>query len=270
MADYPVADQLHKNPAIHCATLAITQNVIIGTEWPKFAEPDAGLRNGTLTFVKSDGRTYAITCQHIIQHYRDVLKSSGREFSHSMRTMLNGFHHVQDRFIQPTAQHGDGPPDIAIREINPDHIAHIGKRPLDLDALREPPEGIRHAYAVGFPESLKYNKHDEGDRFGYRASIPQVEVLAELSRRPDRRFTMFSELAKPAADIDYSGMSGGPIFWSTEDEYGILGIVYEGGPGEGNSSIYVYGELATPDVIRDWIAQCPPREGKAVDRGSKV
>lgn len=254
-----IPDQLRDNPAIHCATLAITQNVLTGQGWPKFAEPEAALRNGTLTFVKSAGRTYAITCQHVVQHYRSVLSGSGQEFSHSMRTMINGFYHVQDRFIQPHAQHGDPSPDIAIREINPAHIAHIGKQPLDLDALSEPPENIRHAYAVGFPEALKYNKHDAGDRFGYRVSMPQVEILAEISRRPDRRFTMFSELVKPAPDIDYSGMSGGPIFWSTDDEYGLLGIVYEGGPGQGNGSIYVHGELATPEIIRTWIAQCPPR-----------
>ena len=69
---------------------------------------------------------------------------------------------------------------------------------------------------------------------------------------------MFSELQKPAPDVNYSGMSGGPIFWSTKDDYGILGIVYEGGAGEENKSIYVYGEIATPDVIKDWIVQCPP------------
>ena len=256
MVDYPIADQLHQNPAIHCATLAITRNVITGEGWPRFAEPDAALRNGTLTFVKSNGQTYAVTCHHVVEYYRNVCKNSGEEFSHSMRTMLNGFYHVQDRFIRPSAQHGDHSPDIAIREIDPDHIARIGKEPLDLDALKEPPEDIKHAYAVGFPEALKYNKHDEKDRFGYRVSMPQVQILAELSCRPDRRFTMFSSLERLALDIDYSGMSGGPIYWSSGDEYGILGIIYEGGPSEDKREIYVYGELATPAVIRGWIQEC--------------
>lgn len=261
MVDYPIVEQLYQNPGIHCATLAITRNVVSGFGRSQFAEPTATLRNGTLTFARSGGRTYAITCQHVVQHYRDALKESGEEFSHSMRTMLNGFYHVQDRFIQPSAQLGDQPPDIAIREINPDHIARIGKRPLDLDAFKEPPEKIRHAYAVGFPEALKYNKHDADDQFGYRVSMPQVQILAELSHRPDRRFAMFSELEKPALDIDYSGMSGGPIFWSSADEYGILGIIYEGGPSENNGAIYVYGELATPDLIKRWIGECPPLRG---------
>jgi hypothetical protein len=133
-----------------------------------------------------------------------------------------------DRFVQPHAQFGDSAPDIAIREINPDHVAHVGKEAMDLDAMTEAPENMCHAYAVGFPEKLKYHRYD--NQPGYRVSLPQVEILAELQGRPHRRFTMFSELQKSAPDIDYSGMSGGPIFWSTEDAYGILGIIYEGGP----------------------------------------
>jgi hypothetical protein len=173
--------------------------------------------------------------------------------------MLNGFYVVMDCFVQPHAQFGDSVPDITIREINPDHVAHVGKEAMDLDAMKEAPEDICHAYAVGFPEKLKYHRYD--NQPGYRVSLPQVEILAELQGRPHRRLTMFSELQKPAPDIDYSGMSGGPIFWSTEDEYGILGIIYEGGPGEGNETIYVYSEIATPDVIKSWIAQCPPLRG---------
>lgn len=255
MPNYPLADKLKQNAAIHCATLAITQDVKTGIGWPVLAQPDEALRNGTLTFIKFDGRTYGITCQHVVQHYRDVLAASAETGSHTMRTMLNGFHVVQDRFVQPSAQFGDSAPDIAIREINADLVAHIGKEAIDIDSLKVIPENIRHAYAVGFPEGLKYNK--DSDVSGYhRVSMPQVEILAELQRCPDRRFTMCSDLEKPAPDIGYSGMSGGPIFWSTDDDYGILGIIYEGGPSDGNGTIFVYGELATPEVIKGWISQC--------------
>ncbi|MBR1142673.1 hypothetical protein [Bradyrhizobium sp. AUGA SZCCT0431] len=258
MSEFPIAERLHKNAGIHCATLAVTQNVVIGPGWLQLAQPDAALRNGTLTFVKSGSRTFCITCAHVVQHYRDVLAASGDPHSHTMRTMLNGFHVIFDCFIQPSTHQGESLPDVAIREINPDHIAHIGKEAIDLDVMKEPPDDIRHAYAVGFPEKLKYHKHE--DASGYRVSLPQIEILAELPRRPERRFSMFSNLEeKPALDIDYSGMSGGPIFWSTEHEYGILGIIYEGGPGEGNQTIFVYGEIATPAVIRNWISQCPAR-----------
>ena len=69
---------------------------------------------------------------------------------------------------------------------------------------------------------------------------------------------MFSELAKPAADIAYSGMSGGPIFWSDDQEnFGLMGIVYEGGAGDNGESIYVYGELAAASVVKQWLANVP-------------
>jgi hypothetical protein len=73
MTDYPITEKLRSNAAVHCTTVAITQNVITGPGWPQLAQPDAALRNGTLTFVKSDGRTYRITCNHVVQHYRKVL-----------------------------------------------------------------------------------------------------------------------------------------------------------------------------------------------------
>lgn len=70
MVDYPIAEKLHKNAAIHCVALAVTQNVITGSGWPQLAQPNAALRNGTLTFVKSGVRTYGITCQHGVRSSR--------------------------------------------------------------------------------------------------------------------------------------------------------------------------------------------------------
>ena len=62
---------------------------------------------------------------------------------------------------------------------------------------------------------------------------------------------------RPAQE-DYSGMSGGPIFWSTEDSYGIFGIIYEGGVGSelaNGKSVHIYGEHANKDEILKWISQ---------------
>lgn len=207
---FPIHADLLPDAGSYCATLAVTQNWdFAGPGFPVVARPDAALRNGTLTFVRSRGRTYGITCQHVVDHYRSVLAATGEPGSHSMRTMLNGFYIVQGRFTQPSAQVGQSPPDIAIRELHPGLVERLGKKSLDIDSMLEPPETIRHAYAVGFPETLKYNKPDGPG--GYRVSLPQVEVLAELERRPDRRFTMFSELDKPPEPVDYSGMSGGHL-----------------------------------------------------------
>jgi hypothetical protein len=87
--------------------------------------------------------------------------------------------------------------------------------------------------------------------------MPQVEVLAEIERRPNSYFGMFSALDEPPNPHEYSGMSGGPIYWSTEDDYGIFGIIYEGGPGTFTQSIHIFGEIATPEVIRRWLVDVP-------------
>lgn len=253
MIQYPIASQLHANPAVNCAALVITENFEAGSKYILPAQPKAELRNGTITFVQSQGRFYGITCFHVVEHFRKMEKKGGAG-SHSMRTMLNGFYVVIDRFIQPPAQYPDASPDIAIREVKPGFISHLGKQAIDIDVMKDVPDGIRHAYAVGFPEALKTAFND---KIGYRVSMPQAQILAELQATPTRRFSMFSEI-EPVHDIDYSGMSGGPIFWSTEEEYGLVGIIYEGGHGSSgaNDQIFVYGELATPEIILGWIDQC--------------
>lgn len=140
--------------------------------------------------------------------------------------MLNGFNVVLDRFIQPDPPLGEKPPDIAIRELSPDFARALGKEEIDLDNAAEPRD-IRIGLAVGFPENLK-RRLDEDD--GYRVVMPQCEVTSELTHLSDRRFTLFSEVQSEAVkNKEFSGMSGGPIFWSSEDQFGIYGIVYEGG-----------------------------------------
>lgn len=257
--EYPICDSLYKNPAKHCAALVVTENILKDENgWPKFAQPTDELRNGTLTFVKANSKVYGITCWHVVEHYRNQTTKSGNTYSHTMRTMVNGFYVVLDRFIRPQPQLGVPPIDIAIRELDPEFPEAIGKIPIDLDTNIDPPKHIGHGYAVGFPESTKYKKME--DQSGYRVSMPQVEILAEIEAMPVCRFTLYSELEQKPAQTDYSGMSGGPIFWSTEEHYGMFGVIYEGGVGSelsDSKTIFVYGELATPEIIKGWIKQLP-------------
>lgn len=257
MAEYSVCDALMENASIHCAALVITKNVISGgSGLPSFAQPSEKLRSGTITFVKHQGGVYGITCWHVIKIYRGFLEESGSEFSHSMRTMVNGFYVVLDRFIKPKPIIGMPEVDIAIRKINPEHVQAIGKVAYDLDCEPTPPSDIKHGYAVGFPENMKKKVNE--DSFGRKISMPQVEILAEINNMPNSRFSLNSELPERPKQEDYSGMSGGPIFWSTDNEYGIFGIIYEGGVGSvlsSGKSVHIYGEKADRDEIIRWISQ---------------
>lgn len=257
MAQYLVCDELIENASIHCAALVITKNVIsLGNGMPSFAQPSEELRSGTITFVKYKEKVYGITCWHVIEIYRKYLEESGNNFSHSLRTMVNGFYVVLDRFIRPKPDFGMPNVDIAIRELNPDHLIAIGKVPYDLDVNNHDPSKIEFGYAVGFPETLKKKVNESS--LGHQISMPQVEILAEINGMPNNRFSLNSELPERPEQEDYSGMSGGPIFWSTENKYGIFGIIYEGGIGselaEGKS-IHIYGEHAQRDEIIKWISQ---------------
>lgn len=251
--EYPICGALKPNAAKHCAALVITENFEPdANNLLQFAQPKETLRSGTLTFVVSRGRTFGITCEHVVHHYRDLAAASDKG-AYSMRTMLNGFFVVMDRFIIPKPQYGDGPLDIAIREVMPEFVAKLGKEPFDLDASPDMPSEIRHGYAIGFPETLKHRV--QSDSLGYKVSMPQLEVLAELRYTPNSRFQLFSELEQSPAHSDFSGMSGGPIFWSTETDYGMLGITYEGGVGTDGRSIHIFGEFAARDIILNWIEQ---------------
>jgi len=257
MTQYLVCDELVEKASIHCAALVITEDVISSDNgMPSFAQPSEELRSGTITFVKYKEKFYGITCWHVIEIYRKYLEEPGNKYSHSLRTMVNGFYVVLDRFIKPKPDLGMSEIDIAIRELNPDHLIAIGKVPYDLDNNKEAPPKIDFGYAVGFPETMKKKVNENS--LGHQISMPQVEILAEINGMPNNRFSLNSELPERPVQEDYSGMSGGPIFWSTEHEYGIFGIIYEGGIGsvlaEGKS-VHIYGEHAQRDEIIKWISQ---------------
>ena len=198
MTQYLVCDQLIENASIHCAALVITQNMIrSGNGMPSFAQPSEELRSGTITFVKYKEKVYGITCWHVIEIYRKYLKDSGNNFSHSLRTMVNGFYVVLDRFIKPNPEFGMPEIDIAIRELNPAHLIAIGKVPYDLDHSNDAPSQIDFGYAVGFPETMKKKVNENS--LGHQISIPQVEILAEINGMPNNRFSLNSELPERPA-----------------------------------------------------------------------
>lgn len=191
----------------------------------------------------------------ILSKYSGKQKKKHGEYTHTMRTMVNGFYVIMDRFVRPLPEFGQSQLDIAIREMNPEHIKKIGKAPIKLESLPKIPDELQHAIAIGFPTKLK-NKKQENEIF-HRVSMPHVSIVAELSNgKPTQRFNMFSELKEAPAVLDFSGVSGGPIYWSTDDEFGIIGITYESAAGTelfGQKTIHVSGELATPEIIVKWI-----------------
>lgn len=221
--------------------------------------PTADDPSATLTFIRFRGRTYGITCKHVVTNLRERIEKSGSALSHTFFIALKRHQVVQDRFYFPPGDWVTPEPDIAIRELNPDFPAHVGKVALDIEA--NPALGlsaVSFAVAVGFPDRLKTQTLGP---FGYQLAMPCVQAVAENRSKFGPSFTLFSELDATPSIRDLSGMSGGPIYWSNKAAYGLLGITYESSPIEkqvsGAASVLIKGHLADRETIERWVSSVP-------------
>ena len=233
------------------------------------------IRSGTLTLVKTENRYFGITCDHVIKQVekenekkvcelikagyvdKNVLKDIPKLYS-LMTTANRNIDLSKYDFFQPKAQYPECSPDIQIAELDSSIIELMGKKAIDLDIHDIVPEGLNFAIAAGYPEELKRRVKCEG---GSYVAMSCCTVIAELSYTPDRRFTMHSTV-KEKVDRNFSGMSGGPIFWNHGMCHNILGIFYES-PNRNydqfdENNIVASGELASPKVIKGWVKELFP------------
>lgn len=257
--DFSVSGELNNKGCKHCAALFLIK--------PKVGfKPKAEYRNGTITFIKYNGVTYGVTCKHVVEALRnkkEELNDSGLCFA----TIVKRNIFIIDRFQTPPP---DDPftqdePDIAIQQIHHSLCKNIGKEPFDLTESSEKDDmAILHGVTIGFPEEKVTEKsiHDFPD---YQIQMPCVHAVAKLNKLHDNEFTLFSELDVLPETINLSGMSGGPIFWSTHHEYGLLGITQKGLPTEpetevssnvslgGRPRVYIKGHRITYERFGSWI-----------------
>jgi len=231
------------------------------------------IRSGTLTFVTTQGKYYGITCNHVIKQLEIQNNNTITEFleqglidektavnldykayklviSTKKYTDLSNFN-----FIQPNAQYPHDKPDIRIAKLDKSIIEGIGKVAIDIDCKEEVPENLQFAIALGFPENLK--RQISLDKSSHQILMPHNTIIAELqSNTPKERFTLYSQL-DVEIERNFSGMSGGPIFWMEKMNYNILGIIYESPNTQYDAftkkDLMICGELATPSIIKKWI-----------------
>jgi hypothetical protein len=256
---YAVFPSLLDNTSKHCATLAVGETIINDEHGVRTGNPDTSSPNGTITFIKSDGKVFGITCWHVINYLRSQIELSGLPGSYSFYTMNVRPFILVDSFIRPNSEFEYHQLDIGIRQVKSDFVSAIGKSPLEIDCMSVP-DSIEFGLAVGFPERLKYERVELSENGSQVISLPTVSILAEIDRTPSGKFILYSEFESTEHHESYSGMSGGPILWSNEDIYGIFGITYEASKCEeftNGKSIMIAGELATPNIIKHWISQIP-------------
>ncbi|MFG9350124.1 hypothetical protein ACEP28_32375 [Pseudomonas aeruginosa] len=186
--------------------------------------PDPGELTGTVTFLEILGKTYAVTAQHVIDELERQAKEHGR-MPGSYLLLQDPGPRFSGPFIQaPVDAAAIRPADVALRPIPPDWPASIGKRAFVVTEANCAPATITHGQAVGFPTLAKQDAHDNR---GVRVVMPCVHAIAEFGSANVDRVSFYSPLDKFPENLSLSGMSGGPVFWSDGDAYGLAGIVIE-------------------------------------------
>lgn len=223
------------------------------------------IRSGTLTFVKTQNRYFGITCDHVLK----VLKQKNQDYFNDnnidlkidfepyiLTTVLFGtIPFSSSNFFQPIPQYPDKAPDIRIIELTKEIIEQkLKKKAINLDEYEDTPDDLSFAIAVGFPENLK--KIEEEESGSTRIAMPHSLVIAELNGKYHDKISMHS-IIEEKIDRNFSGMSGGPIFWVQKNKHNILGIIFES-PNNNYSifdenTIHLRGEVATPTLIKKWI-----------------
>lgn len=248
-------DRFFSDTAKHCVAIFIC-NSRIGVE------ANSNDSNATLTFIDFKGKVYGITCKHVVEICKDRDVSEGNI---CFCTLTKGKYFILNEFICPPSEVFLYPaPDIAIRQMHPDFPQAIGKIPIKLEQNNLPAlNTIRHAVAVGYPTKDKRRVDVQN---GYCIEMSCVHALAETSSisKSNGQLSLHSELKEPVQVKDFSGMSGGPVFWSTETEYGLLGITYEALPPNppkkslgGSPRIAIKAELVTLERFKGWLNQHP-------------
>lgn len=277
-----VIRNLHK----HCVSLWITS----ATKFISVEKPDLGfmsidmlsknpefIRSGTLTLVKTHGKYFGITCDHVIQTLEEknklALEGMVSKFCLNIQDLKDSNYkpyilttvvkHNIDLsscvFLQPQSQYPESRPDIRIASMDEKIIKLMGKIAIDLDKYEIVPNDLDFAIAVGFPETLKHLKEsDEGHYF----AMPHCTVTVALKARSDN--IVLHSVTKEKVERNFSGMSGGPIFWHKNMDYNLLGIIFES-PRDNlatfpENEIMLLGVSADSKIVKRWIEDLFPEQ----------
>ena len=220
--------------------------------------------SATATFVRFQGKTYAVTCRHVRKDASAVTGWSARLHAGVAVIPLANWSSAGLTSILRDAADESGV-DISLCR-NPDHLFDVvsqakPKTPIDLDTYEEPNWGeISFCLAAGFPDRIKTEQ-------GGSVFSTMAEVVAEVTSNllpSSETFVLHSNLGEPSP-VGLSGMSGGPIFALREEGSPLpLGILFQGRPsGEvtdvppgaflTDADISIRGCLLSPTVFARWL-----------------
>lgn len=236
-ADIGVEKQFHNHDDLdHAGKFAATLSAFSWRPERGFVA-DPSEPTGTVTFLEIEGKTYALTAEHVVDELEKFAKKSpGVALQGFFVPVGNGMPISGPFIVPPQDPAAKDAPDIALCPVARELLAAIGKEPFVVTAGNGLPGKISHGYAVGFPTGRKEDKAEPG---GSRLAMQCVHALAEYSSDNVDLIRFVSEMNKPLLPgTRLSGMSGGPVFWSDGETYGIAGFVIEAVDSEPEESIY--------------------------------
>ncbi len=246
---FVIPDEFASRSHQHCAPLFLLRG-----KWPSLDDESA-----TLTLVLHKGAVYGLTAYHVVRRAIEVRASPA--------TVRNVIQKLEARgFIQPQATVPNGSrPDIGIHPLSPDFLERLCGKAASVSVHHS--DAPSHGIAVGFPTRRRSALLlPIGGGF---IESTGVHAVSEMSSWSESTFLCASALPDGANEEELSGMSGGPIFWTSEDDYILLGIITdaptivpgssepsEGSLGGGPRLIF-RGERVTCGRLDEWLRDMP-------------
>jgi len=212
---------------------------------------------GTVTFIRYGEKCYAVTAKHVVTYLTD--QASERKQPVRYYCPVNTGLVIRGPFVAPPREFfPDHEPDVAITPIDEAALLRIGKRPFVISD-NDPVWPLPYAMATGFPTA---EKKDVDSKFeGVQLSMGFVRAVAAGNGADGKHHsvTFYSDLDSLPPISKLSGMSGGPVFWSDADSYGLVGFVkealeQEGGEVSGDTAkVHFWVQRVDQVILRDWI-----------------
>jgi hypothetical protein len=249
MVQSRICEELKERSCRHCAAL-----FIVPDQFPW--EPTINDPSATITFIKMAGRTFGITTSQIVQTLDALNEDPANGVGYTFLTALERPHVISNRIKAPQTDWTKPVPELAIRELAARFPTDVGKIALDIEAHPPAPAGEETtAMAVGFPDRAK---RLEAAPLGYRLLLPCVRTIAENVNKQGQSLSLLSRLEGTSEVRSLCGMSGGPIYWSDAEKFGLLGITYEASREtasvHGANALDITGRVADRAALERWTA----------------
>jgi hypothetical protein len=244
--------------------------------WKRNLVPEVDDPTATVTFIEFKRRTYAVTAWHVVEVFCEAAENEGCYPEGYFLPARPGVL-IHPPFVRAPKPWTAPLPDIGLCPIDPGLPARLGKKAFVLRPTPVPTFPVPYALAAGFPTMSKTVLRDP---LGDRVALQCVHAVAEgVGSSADSDQVQFhSTIAEQPSTDSLSGLSGGPVFWSGEAEFGLLGFVKQAldlQPKEGEDTLYTEPRVhflcqrASYETFAEWAEYADttyPRERDALNQ----